>query len=276
MNLPADDFTYQVSVTSDTGRATLRLPEDWRTARKFPLEFRLQPRPKLRTLEGQVLLDGEGVPGFEVGIAEANRPQLRSGSSYEMWQAHNIVIAARAKTDSEGRYRIEIPESEFGTADFCILSAMPNGQLPPIPLPNPNKHGSGKVSLDGERNVGPDLKFLLKPGTLTIRGRVQSVDGRPFEGAKVTLSGQSEEDFIRLKKDVAPREQTTASDSEGRFEFTSLPKGEYRINGSTLHLGSKWKLWVGVNCKAGDSDVILIMDEKFLEQPEKIAPQSIR
>jgi hypothetical protein len=276
---PPDDFTYQVSVTSDTGRATLRLPENWRKAANEPLEIVLQPRPGLRTLEGNVFLDGVGVPDFEVGITEGNRPPLDSGSHFEMWQSVNNAIVARAKTDAEGRYRIEIPESEFGMADFYILSTIQNGLLPPRPLPDPYIHRTReetKVSLDGERNVGPDLKFLFKPGTQSIRGRVQSVDGKPFAGANISLRPQKEVEGIPLKEDVVPRERKTVSQSDGSFEFTNLLPGEYFVQGMTPYTGSKWKLWVGVNCKAGDSDVILIMDQKFLEPPEKIAPQSIR
>jgi protocatechuate 3,4-dioxygenase beta subunit len=276
---PPDDFTYQVSVETDLGRARQRLPEDWQTVANLPLEIQLQSRPKPRTLEGNVFLDGVGVPDFELGIGEGNRPPLESGSSYEMWQSVNNAIVARAKTDADGHYRIEIPGSEFGTAEFYILSFIPNGLLPPRSLPTPYIHKTQeetKVSLDGERNVGPDLKFLFKPGTLSIRGRVQSVDGKPFAGANLSLMPKKEEvDAIPLTQDVAPRERKTDSDADGRFEFKNLLPGEYRLQGRTPYTGSRWKLWVGSNCEAGDSEVILIMDERFVELPEKIVPQSI-
>jgi hypothetical protein len=86
---------------------------------------------------------------------------------------------------------------------------------------------------------------------------------------------KEEVDAIPLTQDVAPRERKTDSDADGRFEFKNLLPGEYRLQGRTPYTGSRWKLWVGSNCEAGDSEVILIMDERFVELPEKIVPQSI-
>jgi len=63
-----------------------------------------------------------------------------------------------------------------------------------------------------------------KPGAGSIEGRVRTMAGMPIKKASVTLTAQGTQNYqIQLTADT---------DAEGKFEFSSLPAGTYRLSAS--------------------------------------------
>lgn len=72
---------------------------------------------------------------------------------------------------------------------------------------------------DGLPQVAPRDAAQPKPATAAIRGRVTAADtGAPLRRARVTLSAPN-----------LPAQRTVETDLEGRYEFTDLSAGRYRV-----------------------------------------------
>jgi hypothetical protein len=80
------------------------------------------------------------------------------------------------------------------------------------------------IDLSARENSGPVVVDLLPAGS--IRGRLRASSSAPSEFA-VTLLDTGPSDGLRPIEAVVP-------DAEGRFEFTNLRPGKYRV---AAHLG---------------------------------------
>ena len=69
----------------------------------------------------------------------------------------------------------------------------------------------------------------------TLGGQVLGSDGKPVDGARVTLQASE-----------GKRPQTTETTSQGRFWFPSLPSGLYDVRAYSKGRSSEWrkKVWI--------------------------------
>ena len=234
------------------------LSSDWDKKMAPQLELRMKPRAEERVIEGKILVDGQGKPGVEVAISKGEKRTLFFGAGVVTSRGGYV---AHATTDANGNYRIIVPRSEHGQSEFHIIS----------PPEFETRWQIQYVDLDAKVNAGPKLEFITKPGKKTIRGRVQSVGGAPFEGATIYLS--LADSNMRSISAAGNESRTVKTNEQGEFEFSGLADTSYQLQAQSPTTNNLWHLVVRKTCKAGDTDVVLIMDRQFLEPPAKIVPQ---
>ncbi len=265
---PPDDFRCRIEVQCAQGFASLLLPENIDAQLQSNLEIRLHPKSEERLVEGRISLDGRGWEGIEVGIGNINARRISSGPDFA-W-ANEGLPNVWSRTDEKGRYRIVVRDPEKGIARFSI-------RLPEeFPLQkNPYSRNRKFIEIREQTNEGPSLEYFSKPGDQVIRGQIKSPNGKPFTGARVRLRIENE-NAIWLG-DPERMYKAKLSDAEGRFEFTDLPSTSYRLDVDSGAEGrSIWNTQVTQTCEAGETDVVVILDESVSKKPEKIIPKSIR
>lgn len=256
---PGKAKEYELSARSKTEEASLMLPSDWDKKTPSQLALRMKPRAEERVIEGRIIVDGQGKSGVEVAISKGEKRTLFYGAGVVQRSGGGYV--AHATTDSNGDYRIVVPNSEHGQSEFHILA----------PSELVTRWQIQYVDLDNKVNAGPKLEFITKPGKKTIRGKVQSVAGVPFEGATIYLSLA---DFnMHSTSADGNGSQTVKTNERGEFEFSGLADTSYQVQAQSPTTDNLWHLFVRKVCKAGETDVVMIMDRQFMEPPEKIVPQ---
>ena len=110
--------------------------------------------------------------------------------------------------------------------------------------------GSLLVAIDPVRNLADiepldekttNLDVMLQPA-LTITGLVRNEDGSPLAGAQVGVRIKAGETYSHLK------EQTAASDAQGRYEIKCLPPdGAYLVSASATGCGNSEQKVQGVS-----------------------------
>jgi beta-lactamase regulating signal transducer with metallopeptidase domain len=250
---------YELRAAAGSEHTSMILSQDWDQNTPQSLNLHLKPMEEERVIEGIILVDGEGKAGVEVAIGKGENRTLAYGGAFIRSVRNGYV--ANATTDSSGKYRIVVPQSEHGHADFHIIAPpdLATGWQTPT------------VSLDRKVNAGPKLEFITKPGKKKIRGKVLSVAGVPFEGAIIylELANHNARTISGAKRET----RTVKTNDKGEFEFTDLVDASYQLQAQSPLTNNLWNLVVRKICKAGDPEVVLIMDRQFLEPPEKLVPQ---
>ncbi len=258
---PGKAKQYELRATTGTEQASMILPSDLAKDMPSSLVLQMEPKKEVRVIEGRILVDGEGKSGVEVAIGKGENSTLAFGAGIRTVQRG---YAAHATTDSSGNYHIVVPESEHGQSAFHIISPpeLATGFQTPY------------VDLDKKTNAGPKLEFITKPGNKKIRGKVLSVDDVPFEGATVYLSLANHN--LKTVGAAKLEQRTIQTNENGEFEFSDLANTSYQLQAQSPTTNDLWKLVVRKICKAGDTDIVLIMDRQFLEPPEKIVPKTTK
>jgi beta-lactamase regulating signal transducer with metallopeptidase domain len=256
---PGQAKQYEISARSKTEESLLVLPSDWDKKTPSQLELRMKPRTQERVVEGRILVDGRGKSGVEVAISKGEKRTLFYGAGVVQRSGGGYV--AHATTDANGDYRIVVPNSEHGQSEFHILA----------PSDLVTRWQIQHVDLDNKVNAGPKLEFITKPGKKTIRGKVQSAAGVPFEGATIYLS--LADSNMRSTSADGNESRTVKTNELGEFEFSGLADTSYQLQAQSPTTNNLWHLVVRKICKAGETNVVMIMDRQFLEPPEKIVPQ---
>jgi protocatechuate 3,4-dioxygenase beta subunit len=161
------------------------------------------------TISGKVS-DGErGLPGISVALI-ASGPESRGRSS------------ARARTDAEGRYRLEgIKPGRYQVVPTAPahVAAERGSNWPP---------GSKLVNVLAGDEIG-DVDFRLIEGGV-ITGRVTDADGQPVVGESITLTrvDRNPGEDSPIAMNPALRMRTT--DDRGVYRLYGLPPGRYRVS----------------------------------------------
>jgi hypothetical protein len=189
------------------------------------LDLRLD-RP--RVVAGRVVgASGKAVAGASI---QAN---IRRGVGNT---ARNEPVAQPVKSGEDGAFKIEVKAS----VDPVLSAYHP-------------EQGNAEVNLPAPVGAPAPLVITLRPGA-KISGRVLRAGGEPGGGVQVTLSSMSSEANV-------PR-TSTASDNEGRFEFTALPRGTYLV-------GASVKVWPGWSeTSRSDLKRVTVADSRGIENVE--------
>jgi protocatechuate 3,4-dioxygenase beta subunit len=238
-------FTFAVlsgNVTISASKTGYAKTDVTRPAGADAIEIRLR---RGAAISGRVVDDfGDSVVGARVAaLAIADAPKLNA-------------VMATADTDDLGEYRLAgLAAGTFAvritTAGAATTETAADGQIRAMPSMHvsfypgvttqaeaeplrvqsgedrnaidfviPADHWSGQqfgaIFIAFPRTIDPNP---TGPATGVIRGRVASTDGRSVPRAQLRLAVQGD-----------PRQsQTALADRDGRFEFTSLPPGTFRI-----------------------------------------------
>ncbi len=171
-----------------------------------------------------------GKGGFLEGIVkdiETGEPiadvDISVGQVFERADAPVLNWVAHAKTDKQGRYRVQVPPGEFE----CYIFSPPPPYLPPVEFlptaPNPYK---------GVIKKGETIRmdFHLRKG-LMVRGHVVDERGKPVPNAVV------------LNIESAFEPQRTVADEKGNFVLTNLqPLKQVRLRAYKDDLSTKTEL----------------------------------
>lgn len=173
--------------------------------------------------------------GFLEGVAtdvETGKPVadvvIAVGQIVKQADAPVLQWVAQAKTDKQGRYRVQVPPGEFE----CYIGAPPI-YLPPVEFlptaPNPYKG----VIKKGETTR---MNIQLRKG-LVVRGRVVDETGKPVPNAVV----------LNMETEIEP--QRVVTDEQGNFVLTNLqPLKQVRLRAYKNDLRTK-------------EDIVLFPDE---------------
>lgn len=166
-------------------------------------------------LEGVVTDIETGEPIADVIISVGRVFKQASGSVLN-W-------IARAKTDKQGRYRVQVPPGEFE----CYIFSPPPPYLPPVEfLPTVSNPYKGVV----KKGETVRMDFQLRKG-LVVRGRVVDERGKPIPNAVV------------LNMESAFEPQSTVADEQGNFVLTNLqPLKQVRLRAYKDDLRTKTDL----------------------------------
>ena len=260
---PGKAKQYELRATTGNEQASMVLSSDLSRNTPSLLNLQMKPTMDVRVIEGRILVDGEGKSGVEVAIGKGESSSTLAFSAGVVRTSQRGYVA-HATTDSNGNYHIVVPESEHGRSAFHVLSPPELATIFETPY----------VGLDKKTNSGPKLEFITKPGNKTIRGRVLSVVGAPFEGATVYLSLANHN--LKTVGAAKLEQRTIQTNENGEFEFSDLANTSYQLQAQSPTTNDLWKLVVRKICKAGDTDIVLIMDRQFLEPPEKIVPKKTK
>lgn len=165
-----------------------------------PVRIILQPTPRAF---GQVRdLQGRPVPGAEVKIAPAARPQ-------------GTVALRTTLSDESGRFSItELPSLEVD------LEVRKSGLAPTA---------FRGLQLPANRPAVDLGSIVLRPGA-KVRGRIVDRRGRPVASARIHEVEGASSDLDKLAEKLAAEEPLGRSSARGEFELTDRPTG------STIHL----------------------------------------
>ena len=250
---------YELRATAGTEQASMVLTSDWGKNMPSSLDLQLKPIQEVRVIEGRILVDGEGKSGVDVAIGKSENSILAFGAGVRTVQRGYV---AHATTDSNGLYHIVVPDSEHGQSAFHIIA----------PSELATRFQTPYVGLDKKVNLGPKLEFITKSGNKEIRGKVLSVGGVPFDGATIYLSLAN--DDLRAIGAAKLERRTFQTNEKGEFEFNNLANTSYQLQAQSPTTNNLWHLVVRKICKAGDTNVAMIMDRQFMEPPEKIVPKT--
>ena len=178
------------------------------------------------TVEGTVHSDGEPVPGASVELLRATETGLgRNWFGSARW---------RTQSDRQGRFRLEgLQPGEY------LLLAKRDGSTMPVYYPGVDAaHLSEIVRVGSGERMNADVRMapVRSPGTITgrITGEPPS-DGMSVELGAVDLDGQ----VSRTSRVL------TTSDVQGRFTFSGLVPGRYRISAWRFPPTGPNRPWVG-------------------------------
>ncbi len=220
----AADGAYQFRVPAGDYQLFVRVRDgvySWPGPEGHPLTLRdnrgcvvadVSVRPDSR-IAGR-LLDhaGRPVPFMSIDLAPAR--EVRSD-----W----LWTTTQALTDERGRFEftridpgqyapgLTLKRDKTRAQDFVVWLG-PDGSGQPAPV---------AVASEAQLNLG-DIRLPSDVATLTLRGVVVDVDGRPVDGASVRFRSANPEGYVA----AAP----ALSDKDGRFSVTVIAGRAYRIS----------------------------------------------
>jgi len=164
-----------------------------------------------------------------------------------------------------GRFLRSGPILAFWGLSGLACCAWP--QTAPMPQTGPAGDGSGQVSAEDVPQPAADAL----PGR--IRGVVEGRDGAVYEGALIALEGLG-----------APESEvkTATSDSDGRFSFTGVPPGPFKLTVSAQGFASRKVSGVlGPGASYDATEIVLLLDTTSSEvrvnaSREEIAEEQLK
>lgn len=146
--------------------------------------------------------------GFLEGVAtdaETGEPVadvvIMVGQIFKQTDVLMLQWVAQAKTDRQGRYRVQVPPGEFE----CYIGAPPPYLSPVKPLPTPPNPYKGVI----KKGETTRMDIQLRKGLL-VRGRVVDERGKPVSNAVV----------LNMESEFEP--QRAITDEQGNFVLTNL------------------------------------------------------
>jgi protocatechuate 3,4-dioxygenase beta subunit len=167
------------------------------------------PEVERSDLSGQVRLPDEQSPaGLEVLLLPIGRDP-RTGMDTVGVADLDGRVPRRATCDADGLFRFE--GAAQGSYLAAVLPAWAAGRSRPRLAERPIEHGAEAID------------HILNPSSGSLGGQVLNADGEPVDGAVVLLWPAS---------DPTELWPTVESDAEGRYRFSPLPEGSYRVRAS--------------------------------------------
>jgi RNA polymerase sigma factor (sigma-70 family) len=225
------DGTFRVHVSDTEPRFTVRapghVPENVELGTRTDVEVRLRPG---------IVVSGRVVDAANAPVADA----------YVIAKLDFTGETGLGRTSSDGRFRLDtIPSAK--TVAFAVSAP-----------------GHGRILLDARmpESGGFDLGDVVLPAARAIAGTVLDVEGRPAPNIEMELRGvNASRSKPRFPADWpvpnAPFCPTRRTDDLGRFRFTDLSAGEWRIEAKVMGPNDAIVQMVRLGADADVTDLVL-------------------
>jgi len=205
-----------------------------------------------------VLISGEPIAGVPVIL---NRGVAVFGASPEPTGTRYSQIS-ETKTDAGGKYRL----SGLKAGDGYQVEIRP-----PFPAADPTWHHQSpyiqNLPSDATNEVAlPDVNLLKL--TQSIAGVVVDPDGKPVQGATVTVQLRSGEHLARMTQSGPP--PWTESDHQGRFQLKELPDEPLSIMAYFANpKGGRIRFPAKLNVDMNQQDIRIVLDPSLRKEEEE-------
>ncbi|EEF59347.1 carboxypeptidase regulatory-like domain-containing protein [Pedosphaera parvula] len=188
-------------------------------------------------IAGRVVKDGQPLAGIRIGVTGSDRNSMHDVGNYY------------TKTDSNGVFNLtHLPPNTKWWLSGTMSSLKTNGAIQPTMVES-GSHGASN-------NVG-DMQVIKG---LTLSGTVKTLHGEPLPKSVA----------IQLGYDLFADYQSAKVDSDGRFRFDGLHKGEADISlstqgwrfGGNMRSEDFWNPWRLVGLIENDKNDLLLVIEK--------------
>ena len=219
------------------------------------VELKLGGAPQTHEIVGRVMRDDQPWAGVAVKAESCDlSPDLSGGMISRPW---NMPPLGEAKTDADGRYRIEIHVSDVQHVHVSVAHL---GGSPIVPLDRPT------VDLG-------TIEYFRHRGKETVCGTVIDPLGLPVSGVSIQ-SQVRDRNYIGDDRPEKDRRQSV-TDQEGRFTIGDVFAEPVEISVRSAGNGTSSQPSTSVTIEGGTQDAQIIFDRSLGMAPVQIDPVAV-